>query len=85
MVDTLVTKTRTWEETHNIPFTYDSGHLLDKLNNYAMLRNDREKRSRRAQWKKSDKQQSTGDRKRDKTRCWAPFFCGAKSMPGSPQ
>ncbi|XP_022716839.1 65-kDa microtubule-associated protein 1-like [Durio zibethinus] len=47
MVDTLVAKTRAWEEDHGISFTYDSVPLLAMLDEYAMLRQEREEEKRR--------------------------------------
>ncbi|KAL6314026.1 hypothetical protein AAG906_011760 [Vitis piasezkii] len=47
LVDTLVAKTRAWEEDHGIPFTYDGVPLLAMLDEYAMLRHDREEEKRR--------------------------------------
>lgn len=47
MVDTLIAKTRTWEENHDLSFTYDGVPLLAMLDEYAMLRHDREEEKRR--------------------------------------
>ncbi|KAK7387120.1 hypothetical protein VNO78_27644 [Psophocarpus tetragonolobus] len=47
LVDTLVAKTRTWEEVHNMSFTYDGVPLLAMLDEYAMLRQEREEEKRR--------------------------------------
>ncbi|KAL3508440.1 hypothetical protein ACH5RR_027841 [Cinchona calisaya] len=47
LVDTLVTKTRAWEQDHGISFTYDGVPLLAMLDEYAMLRHDREEEKRR--------------------------------------
>ncbi|XP_021825702.1 65-kDa microtubule-associated protein 1 [Prunus avium] len=47
LVDTLVAKTRGWEEDHGISFTYDGVPLLAMLDEYAMLRQDREEEKRR--------------------------------------
>ncbi|KAL4310942.1 hypothetical protein GQ457_01G006630 [Hibiscus cannabinus] len=47
MVDTLVAKTRAWEEARGITFTYDGVPLLAMLDEYAMLRQDREEEKRR--------------------------------------
>ncbi|RVW79867.1 65-kDa microtubule-associated protein 1 [Vitis vinifera] len=47
LVDTLVAKTGAWEEDHGIPFTYDGVPLLAMLDEYAMLRHDREEEKRR--------------------------------------
>ncbi|KAF3790380.1 microtubule-associated protein 2 [Nymphaea thermarum] len=47
LVDTLVAKTRAWEEERGIPFIYDGVPLLAMLDEYAMLRHDREEDKRR--------------------------------------
>ncbi|XP_057464349.1 65-kDa microtubule-associated protein 1-like [Actinidia eriantha] len=47
LVDTLVAKTRAWEEDRGISFTYDGVPLLAMLDEYAMLRHDREEEKRR--------------------------------------
>jgi len=47
LVDTLVAKTRTWEEAHNMSFTYDGVPLLAMLDEYAMLRHERQEEKRR--------------------------------------
>ncbi|KOM51954.1 hypothetical protein LR48_Vigan09g061300 [Vigna angularis] len=47
LVDTLVAKTRTWEEVHNMSFTYDGVPLLAMLDEYAMLRHERQEEKRR--------------------------------------
>ncbi|KAJ7963721.1 65-kDa microtubule-associated protein 1 [Quillaja saponaria] len=47
LVDTLVAKTRSWEEDHGISFTYDGVPLLAMLDEYAMLRHEREEEKRR--------------------------------------
>lgn len=46
-MDTLVTKTRAWEEDRGITFSYDGVPLLAMLDEYAMLRHDREEEKRR--------------------------------------
>lgn len=47
LVDTLVLKTRAWEEERGLSFTYDGVPLLAMLDEYAMLRHDREEEKRR--------------------------------------
>ncbi|KAG9445290.1 hypothetical protein H6P81_016630 [Aristolochia fimbriata] len=47
LVDTLVAKTRTWEEDRGLTFSYDGVPLLAMLDEYAMLRHDREEAKRR--------------------------------------
>nr|XP_004491431.1 65-kDa microtubule-associated protein 1 [Cicer arietinum] len=60
LVDTLVAKTRAWEENHDMSFTYDGVPLLAMLDEYAMLRHEREEEKRRLRdQKKYQEQQST--------------------------
>ncbi|KAK2987048.1 hypothetical protein RJ640_004774, partial [Escallonia rubra] len=47
LVDTLVAKTRQWEEERGLSFTYDGVPLLAMLDEYQMLRHDREEEKRR--------------------------------------
>nr|XP_043622058.1 65-kDa microtubule-associated protein 1-like [Erigeron canadensis] len=47
LVDTLVAKTRAWEEDHELTFVYDGVPLLAMLDEYAMLRQEREEEKRR--------------------------------------
>ncbi|KAJ8512738.1 hypothetical protein OPV22_003172 [Ensete ventricosum] len=47
LVDTLVAKTRTWEEDRGMSFTYDGVPLLAMLDEYTMLRQEREEEKRR--------------------------------------
>lgn len=47
LVDTLVAKTRAWEEDRGISFAYDGVPLLAMLDEYATLRLDREEEKRR--------------------------------------
>lgn len=47
LVETLVAKTRGWEEERDMSFTYDGVPLLAMLDEYAMLRHDREEEKRR--------------------------------------
>lgn len=47
MVDTLVAKTRAWEEDNCMPFEYDGVPLLAMLDEYTMLRQEREDEKRR--------------------------------------
>ncbi|GMH05770.1 hypothetical protein Nepgr_007610 [Nepenthes gracilis] len=47
MVDTLVAKTRAWENDRDLSFTYDGVPLLAMLDEYAMLRHEREDEKRR--------------------------------------
>lgn len=60
LVETLVAKTRAWEEDHGISFTYDGVPLLAMLDEYAMLRQEREEEKRRMrESKKFHEQQSS--------------------------
>ncbi|RRT37929.1 hypothetical protein B296_00050285 [Ensete ventricosum] len=47
LVDMLVAKTRTWEEERGMSFTYDGVPLLATLDEYTMLRQEREEEKRR--------------------------------------
>ncbi|KAI3804742.1 hypothetical protein L1987_26528 [Smallanthus sonchifolius] len=47
LVDTLVAKTRTWEEEHGTTFAYDGVPLLAMLDEYSVLRHDKEEEKRR--------------------------------------
>ncbi|CAD5175260.1 unnamed protein product [Musa acuminata subsp. malaccensis] len=47
LVDMLVAKTRTWEEDRGMPFTYDGVPLLAMLDEYTMLRQEREGEKRK--------------------------------------
>ncbi|GAB4849695.1 hypothetical protein Ancab_004489 [Ancistrocladus abbreviatus] len=47
MVDSLVAKTHAWEEDRGLTFTYDGVPLLAMLDEYAMLRHEREEEKRR--------------------------------------
>ncbi|XP_052483150.1 65-kDa microtubule-associated protein 1 isoform X2 [Gossypium raimondii] len=60
MVDTLVAKTRAWEEDRGISFKYNGIPLLAMLDEYAMLRQEREEEKRRLRdQKKFGEQQNT--------------------------
>lgn len=60
LVDTLVAKTRAWEEDRGISFAYDGVPLLAMLDEYATLRLDREEEKRRMRdQKKFHEQQNT--------------------------
>ncbi|KAM3302551.1 65-kDa microtubule-associated protein 1 [Capsicum chacoense] len=47
LVDSLVAKTRAWEQERDTTFTYDGVPLLAMLDEYMMLRHDREEEKRR--------------------------------------
>ncbi|CAL0308912.1 unnamed protein product [Lupinus luteus] len=75
LVDTLVAKTRVWEEAYDISFTYDGVPLLAMLDEYAMLRHEREEEKRRMrEHKKYQEQQNTEPE---------PVF-GSRSSPARP-
>ncbi|KAF5461145.1 hypothetical protein F2P56_020964 [Juglans regia] len=60
LVDTLVAKIRAWEDDHGVSFTYDGVPLLAMLDEYAMLRHEREEEKRRLRdQKKFHEQQSS--------------------------
>ncbi|ERN01616.1 hypothetical protein AMTRI_Chr10g229070 [Amborella trichopoda] len=59
LVDTLIAKTRAWEEDRRISFTYDGVPLLAMLDEYAMLRQDREEEKRRLRDQKRFHEQLT--------------------------
>ncbi|OAY55209.1 65-kDa microtubule-associated protein 1 [Manihot esculenta] len=60
LVDTLVAKTRAWEEDRGMQFSYDGVPLLAMLDEYAMLRQEREEEKRRLRdQKKFNEQQNT--------------------------
>ncbi|XP_048130271.1 65-kDa microtubule-associated protein 1-like [Rhodamnia argentea] len=60
LVESLVAKTRAWEEDHGMSFTYDGVPLLAMLDEYTMLRHEREEEKRRMRdHKKFHEQQST--------------------------
>ncbi|XP_023005347.1 65-kDa microtubule-associated protein 1-like [Cucurbita maxima] len=60
LVDTLIAKTRAWEEDRGISFIYDGVPLLAMLDEYTMLRHEREEEKRRFRdHKKFHEQQST--------------------------
>ncbi|KAH7689244.1 Microtubule-associated protein MAP65/Ase1/PRC1 protein [Dioscorea alata] len=75
LVDTLVAKTRAWEEDHGMTFAYDGVPLLAMLDEYAMLRQDREEEKRRMR-----------DQKRfhDQTSTEQEALFGARPSPNRP-
>nr|ACN85296.1 microtubule-associated protein MAP65-1a [Oryza coarctata] len=56
IVDTLMAKTRAWEQEHGVPFNYDGVHLLAMVDEYKILRQkkEEEKRGMRDQKKIND-------------------------------
>ena len=47
IVDMLVAKTRAWEQEHGMAFTYDGVPLLAMLDEYKVLRQEKEEEKRR--------------------------------------
>jgi hypothetical protein len=47
LVETLVAKTRAWEENRGLSFMYDGVPLLAMLDEYVMLRQEREEEKKR--------------------------------------
>ncbi|KAL3821079.1 hypothetical protein ACJIZ3_006984 [Penstemon smallii] len=47
LVESLIAKTRAWEQDRELKFTYDGVPLLAMLDEYAMLRHDREEEKKR--------------------------------------
>ncbi|KAL0873218.1 hypothetical protein Bca101_022923 [Brassica carinata] len=61
MVDTLVAKTRAWEEDKNMSFEYDGVPLLAMLDEYTILRQEREEEKRRQKEQKKQQEQPHTD------------------------
>ncbi|KAF3676209.1 hypothetical protein FXO38_04407 [Capsicum annuum] len=57
LVDSLIAKTRSWEQDRNTTFTYDGVPLLAMLDEYMMLRHDREEEKRRLRDQKKFREQ----------------------------
>lgn len=47
IVDMLIAKTQAWEQEHGMPFTYDGVPLLAMLDEYKILRQEKEEEKRR--------------------------------------
>ncbi|KAF8410799.1 hypothetical protein HHK36_003336 [Tetracentron sinense] len=75
LVDSLVAKTRAWEEDRGISFTYDGVPLLAMLDEYAMLRHDREEEKRRMRDQKRFNEQVTTEQE---------AIFGSRPSPGRP-
>lgn len=75
LVDTLVAKTRTWEEEHGMSFGYDGVPLLAMLDEYAVLRHNREEEKRRMRDQKKFNEQLNAEQE-------AMF--GSKPSPARP-
>ncbi|KAK4355214.1 hypothetical protein RND71_024185 [Anisodus tanguticus] len=61
LVDSLVAKTRAWEQERDTTFTYDGVPLLAMLDEYMMLRHDREEEKRRLRDQKKFQEQMSKD------------------------
>lgn len=61
LVDTLVAKARAWEENRGMSFTYDGVPLLAMLDEYAILRQEREEDKRRMRDQKKFHEQFNTD------------------------
>ncbi|XP_050217296.1 65-kDa microtubule-associated protein 1-like [Mercurialis annua] len=61
LVDTLVARTQAWEEERGMQFAYDGVPLLAMLDEYAMLRQEREEEKRRLKDQKKYSEQQTTD------------------------
>ncbi|CAI9773407.1 unnamed protein product [Fraxinus pennsylvanica] len=57
LIDTLVAKTRTWEQDCGMTFSYDGVPLLAMLDEYVMLRHDREEEKKRLRDQKKFQEQ----------------------------
>ncbi|KAE8693398.1 65-kDa microtubule-associated protein 1 [Hibiscus syriacus] len=85
MVDTLVAKTRAWEENRGIAFKYDGVPLLAMLDEYAILRQEREEEKRRLRdQKKFGEQQITEQQEASfSSRSTPTRSAGTKKVAGS--
>lgn len=61
MVDTLVAKTHAWEEDRGMTFMYDGVPLLAMLDEYVMLRHEREEEKRRLRDQKKYQDQMSSE------------------------
>ncbi|KAE8679144.1 65-kDa microtubule-associated protein 1 [Hibiscus syriacus] len=83
MVDTLVAKTRAWEENHGISFKYDGVPLLAMLDEYVVLRQGREEEKRRLRDnKKFSEQQNTEQNANFSSRSAPTRSAGTKKVVG---
>ncbi|KAK8620526.1 hypothetical protein V6N13_067000 [Hibiscus sabdariffa] len=83
MVDTLVAKTRAWEENCGISFKYDGVPLLAMLDEYAMLKQEREEEKRRLRdQKKFGEQQNTEQEASFSSRSTPTRPAGTKKVVG---
>ncbi|KMT12821.1 hypothetical protein BVRB_4g089140 [Beta vulgaris subsp. vulgaris] len=82
MVETLVAKTRAWEEERGVTFTYDGVPLLAMLDEYAMLRHEREEEKRRLKDQKKYIDQMTTDQETAFTTRPSPVRPGSANKKG---
>ncbi|OEL21426.1 65-kDa microtubule-associated protein 1, partial [Dichanthelium oligosanthes] len=76
IVDTLVAKTRAWEQEHGMPFTYDGVPLLAMLDEYKILRQEKEEEKRRMRDQKKINDQLAAEQEK---------LFGSKPSPARPQ
>ncbi|XP_023745760.1 65-kDa microtubule-associated protein 1 [Lactuca sativa] len=81
VVESLVGKTRAWEEEHGMSFMYDGVPLLAMLDEYAMLRHDREEEKRRV---KKDQKKMVTEQQQVNPNTEVETAFGARSSPGRP-
>ncbi|OAY77610.1 65-kDa microtubule-associated protein 5 [Ananas comosus] len=61
MIENLSAKIRAWEQEKGIPFMYDKVRLLDTLEEYAALRQQKEEEKRRSREQKKLQEQQTAE------------------------
>ncbi|GJM97990.1 hypothetical protein PR202_ga14961 [Eleusine coracana subsp. coracana] len=76
IVDTLISKTRVWEQEHDMPFTYDGVPLLAMLDEYKILRQEKEEEKRRMRDQKKINDQLAAEQEK---------LFGSKPSPARPQ
>ncbi|CAN6220818.1 unnamed protein product [Urochloa humidicola] len=76
IVDTLVAKTRAWEQEYGLPFTYDGVPLLAMLDEYKVLRKEKEDEKRRMRDQKKMNDQLAAEQEK---------LFGSKPSPARPQ
>ncbi|MCO5588743.1 hypothetical protein L7F22_042702 [Adiantum nelumboides] len=75
LVDSLVAKTQSWEEEHGFSFVYDGVRLLDMLEEYSLLRQEKEEEKRRARDHKKLQEQLITEQE---------TFFGSRPSPNKP-
>uniref|UniRef100_A0A0D9WS26 Microtubule-associated protein MAP65-1a n=1 Tax=Leersia perrieri TaxID=77586 RepID=A0A0D9WS26_9ORYZ len=76
IVDTLMTKTRAWEQDHGMLFNYDGVHLVAMLDEYKILRQEKEEEKRRMRDQKKINDQLAAEQEK---------LFGSKPSPARPQ